>query len=124
MEKAKIIVVLTELRRISWAIALYNRENFQLRDRSKFCRNIGAMIFYTFCFIMLGLVLVSGVWYCFDCNFDIKQSSLAIPISICVTQWMGMYISLAMNNRKIIQLIHHLQKAVQKRKKLCRTNSF
>lgn len=114
MENAKKIVVLNELRHISWIITMYNRENFQLSERNKFYRNIGTVLIYTFCLIMYCLVFVTSVWYCFDCSFDVEKSSLAIPICISVVQMNGMYISLALNNRKITQLIHYIQTIIEK----------
>lgn len=114
MENAKGIVVLNELRHISWIITMYNQDNFELPDGYKFLRNIGTVLIYTFCLIMYGLVFVTSVWYCFDCNFDMEESSLAIPISVSVVQMLGMYISLAINNRKITELIHYLQTIIEK----------
>lgn len=115
MEGTSRIVILNELRRKSWIITMYNRENFQVTSRHKLLRNIVTVFIFTGSLIMFGLVLVTSVWFCFECNFNIKETSLAIPISICVVQMVGMYISLAINNRKITQLIDHLQKIIEKR---------
>lgn len=115
MRNSKKIVVLNELRRIMWIIAVYNRENFLITDRKTIRQNIGIALIYSFCLAMLGLILVTSVWYCLDCNFAIKESSLAIPIGICVAQIIGIYISLTFNNRKILQFLDYLQETIENR---------
>lgn len=116
MENTKTITILNELRRKSWIITMYNRESFQIASRSKWLHNIATVFIFTGSLIMFGLVLVTSVWHCFESNFNIKETSLAIPISICIVQMIAMYISMAMNNRKISQLIDRLQRVVEKRK--------
>lgn len=115
MENSKRTVVLNELRRIVWIITVFNQENFPITDRKTILQNISIALIYSACFTMLGLILVTSVWYCFDCNFAIKESSLAIPIGISAAQMMGIYISLTLNNRKITQFVDNLQETIENR---------
>lgn len=123
MENSKKIVVLRELRQILWIITAYNRENFQVPHRKTLWRNIAVMVAYSFCLVMFALLLVSGAWSCVDCNFDIKESSLPVSVTVSIVQMIGMYISLACNNRKISRLIDSLQGIIDKRESfaLCST---
>lgn len=116
MKNKEIVIVSKEFRRLSWIITVYNREKFQNTNRSELLRNIGAAFFLTLCLVMLFLVLVTGVWYCFDCEFDIKESSMAAPIAISVVQMLAMYTALTVNNRTISRMILDLQKIIEKRK--------
>lgn len=116
MENTRGILILNELRRRLWVITMYNRENFQVASQNKLLHNIAKALIFTGSLIMFGFVFVNSVWYCFERNFNIKEASLAIPISICVVQLISMYISFAMNNRKLTQLIDHLQSVIEKRK--------
>lgn len=116
MDNKEIVIVLKEFRRLSWIITVYNREKFRNTNGSEFWRNIGAAFFLTLCLVMLFLVLVTGVWYCFDCEFDIKESSMAAPIAISVVQMLAMYAAVAINNRTISRMILDLQKIIERRK--------
>lgn len=115
MEKKKKIVVLRELRQILWIITPYNRENFQVSHRKTLWRNIAVMVGYSFCLVMFALLLVTGAWSCADCNYDIKESSLPVSVTVSIVQMIGMYISFAVNNRKISRMIDHLQEIIDKR---------
>lgn len=117
-------VVLKEFRRISWLITVYNRENVQVTNRSVLLRNIGFMIIQTVCLIMFGLVFISSIWFCFDCNFNVKELSFAIPIMICSLQMISSYVSIVKNNWKIAELIDYLQMAIDKRKIFFRNFHF
>lgn len=115
MENKNKIIVLRELRRILWIITSYNHENFQVSNRKTLCRNVAVMVTYSFCLVMFALLLVSGAWSCVDCDFDIKQSSLPVSVAVSIVQMIGMYISFAVNNRKISQMIDDLQEIIDKR---------
>lgn len=115
MEKGSIII-LKEFDRFSSSITCYNRENFHnIRDR-KFWRNIGVTLFFTLCFVMLVLILVAAIWYCFDCHWDIQESSMAVPIAISIVQMIFMYLAIISNNRTISEMIFDVQKIVERRK--------
>lgn len=119
MKNTERIIILKEFRRLLWVITFYNRENFYGTNRGKFWRNIAATFLFTFCFVMLVLVLLGGILYCYDRKFDVKESATAAPIAISIAQIVLMYPSLAFNNRKVSKMIKNLQAAVDKRVNRC-----
>lgn len=121
MKNKEKAIVLKEYRRLLWIITFYNRENFCSTSRSKFWRNIGATCLFTLSFVMLALVLVGGIWYCYDRKFDVKESATAAPIAASIAQIFFMYPALAFNNRIVSKMINDLQVAIENRKKLLLT---
>lgn len=111
----KDFVAFREFNRISWFFRAYNCENFHVRNRHKLLHHIGEVSFFSFAIVMFGLEILSGVLYCFDYDFDIKKSSMALPVVISLVQVVFMYTSLAANNRKMTQMIDNVQMIIRKR---------
>lgn len=111
----KNIQVLAEFRRLFRSFTLFNAENFHATNRKKLLLNILAAFTFLISLVSLGVVIITAIWYCFDCNFNMVQASIAIAVSLGVIQMTLSYISFAMNNRIILKTIDHMQAIVESR---------
>lgn len=107
------IKIFEEFRRLSQILTLYNRENFHVSSVDRKRKIVVACVF-SILLIMLGLLLVSTVWDCFDYNFAISKAAFSISVTFILFQLWSIYISMSMNNREIIQTIDHLQEVINK----------
>lgn len=94
---------------------MFNKEHYQVTDRNILLRNIRGLVICTVLLIMLVLNIAGSIWFCYECDFNIKEISFAFPIIICLVQIISMYISITRNNRKITEMIDQLQLITEKR---------
>lgn len=107
------IEIFNEFRRLSQILALYNRE--KLQDSPDRRRNICNAFVFSILLIMLALLLLSSIWNCFDYNFAIIESAFSISVCFIVLQLWSVYISMAVDNREILQTVEDLQEVIDKR---------
>lgn len=116
METQEKLIVLSSFRQFAWITTLYNRENFHNINQSKLWRNVGTAVLYTLSLGAMILVFISAIWYCYDCDFDTKQTAMTAPIAINLLQMFWMYTAFASNNRVITQMVVDLQGVIGNRK--------
>lgn len=109
-------VILVEFRKFSQILTLFNSDNFQVMDRKTWWRNFSIAASFLISLAFIFFLLVSVVWYCFDCGFAISETAFAVPVILVIFQVIGTYISMALENRKIAQVIDHLEEIINKRK--------
>lgn len=107
--------IFDKFRRFSRILSLYNREQYQLIDRKAWWQQIVFALIFTILLIFVGLLLVTAIWHCFDCNFSIMGTAFAIPVSFVILQLSSVCISMFKDNRKIGKIVNHLQKIIEKR---------
>lgn len=115
MEEKKDVIVLTEYRRISWVLRIYNREDYHGLNPSELRRHIVETSLFSLALATFALDLLSGILYCFDTKFDVAKSSMAATFVISIAQIFIIYRALVMNNRKITQMIDNIQMVINRR---------
>lgn len=111
----KNIQVLKEFRKLSRILTFYSRENFQTADRKVWLQNFLIALIFSYFLLSFGMLLLIAIWFCFDCDFEISQIAFPISMSFYSLQVLLMYISMASNNRQIIQTMDHFQEVIEKR---------
>lgn len=107
------VVVLVEFQNLAQILSLYNYDNFQVPDRKMWWRNFCTAFAFMVFLLMMVVLYVAALIHCFECDFVIGDTAMAIPTSFCLLQVFSVFVSMAWNNREISKTIDLLQGIIE-----------
>lgn len=98
-------------------LTIYNAENFRGANSPRLLfRNITQAIIFSIVLFAYLVGNMSNAWLCYSLKFDLIKTAIPLPVLLCNTQILIIYVSVALINHTINSTIERLQEICEKRK--------